>query len=79
MQSILIFTADLQMAKRRILEQFESPDDYRFSAEHNEDAPGHQEHSLVKPWKGYSMYERTETTSHGVLPDTIRRDQNRIE
>jgi hypothetical protein len=79
MQSILIFAADLQMAKRRILEKFESSDDYRFSPEHNEDTPGRQEHILPKPLKGYSMYESTETTSHGVLPDTFRRDQNRIE
>jgi hypothetical protein len=79
MQSILIFAADLQMAKRRLLEKFESSDDYRFSLEHNEDAPRHQEHILLKPWKGYSMYERRETTSHGVLPDSVRRDQNRIE
>jgi hypothetical protein len=79
MQSILIFTADLQMAKRRICEKFESSDDYRVSPEHNEDAPGHQELMLLKPWKGYLMYEKRETTSHGVLPDTFRRDQNRIE
>ncbi len=79
MQSILILTADLQMAKRRLLEKFESLDDYRFSPEHNEDAPGHPEHIFLKPWKGHSMYESTETTSSGVLPDTYRRDQNRIE
>jgi hypothetical protein len=79
MQSILIFAADLQMAKRRILEKFKSSDDCRSSPEHNEDEPGHEEHFLLKPWKGYSMYERTETTSHGILPDTFRRDQNRIE
>jgi len=79
MQSILIFAADLQMAKRRILEKFESSGDCRSSPEHNEDAPGHQEHILLKPCKGYSMYESTETTSHRVLPDTFLRDQNRIE
>ena len=78
MQSLLIFVADLQMAKRRILEKFESADDYRSSPEHNGDAPRHQETQLLKPWKGYSMYERRETTSHGVLPDTLRREQNRI-
>ncbi len=79
MQSILIFTADLQMAKRRLLEKFESSDDDRFSPEHNEDTPGRQEHILLRPWKGYSMYESTEITSHGVLSDTFRREQNRIE
>ena len=79
MQSTLIFTADLQMAKRRLREKFESSDDYRFSRKPNEDAPGHQELILLKRWKGYSMYERRETASHGVLPHTLRRDQNRIE
>jgi hypothetical protein len=51
MQSLLIFAADLQMARRRILEKFESSDDYRFSLEHNEDAPRHQEHILLNPWR----------------------------
>jgi hypothetical protein len=79
MQSILIFIADLQMAKRRFLEKFESSDDHRFSLEHNEDGLGHQELMLLKARKGYSTYETRETTSHGVLPDTLRRNQDRIE
>jgi hypothetical protein len=79
MQSLLIFTAELQTAKRRFLEQFESSDDYRFSQEHSEEAQRHQEHIVRKPWKGHSMYERRETTSHGVLSATLRRNQNRID
>lgn len=74
MQSILTFNADLQMAKRRLRENDCGP-----SPEHSEDAPSHQEPSLLKRWKGDSMYERRETTSHGVLSDIPRRDQNRIE
>jgi hypothetical protein len=64
MQSILIFSADLQMAKRRIGEKFESSDEHRVLPEQNEDAPGHQELMLLKPWTGYSTYEKRETTSH---------------
>ncbi len=79
MQSILIFATDLQMAKRRFLEQFESSDDYRFSPEHNGDASGRPQLIVRKPRKGHWMYERRETTSYGVLPDTLRRDQNRID
>jgi len=67
------------MAKRRFLEKFESLDDHRFSLEHNEDGLGHQELMLLKPRKSYSMYEKRETTSHGVLPDALRRDENRID
>src|SRR5260370_25533841 len=49
MQSILIFATDVQMAKRRFLEQFESSDDYRFSPEHNGDASGRQHSLSVNP------------------------------
>jgi hypothetical protein len=50
-----------------------------FLQERNADAQGREQRlSIRKPWKRYSMYEREETTSYRVLPDTLRRNQNRI-
>jgi hypothetical protein len=79
MQSALIFIADFQTAKSRILKNFELSDHGGFSQERNDGAQDREEWlSILKPWKSYSMYEREETTSYGVLPDTLRRNQNRI-
>jgi hypothetical protein len=73
MQSLLIFIAEFQTAQKRFLKNFELSDDCRFSRERNDDAQGRIEQlSILKSWKGYSMYERRETTSHEVLPDTLR-------
>jgi hypothetical protein len=73
MQSLLIFNAEFQTAQKRFLKNFELSDDCRFSRERNDDAQGRIEQlSIIKSWKSYSMYERRETTSHGVLPDTLR-------
>ena len=71
MQSPLIFMAEFQTAKSRLLRNFELSDHGGFSQERTDDAQGREERlSILKPWKGYSMYERGETTSYGVLPDT---------
>jgi hypothetical protein len=79
MQSPLIFIADFQTAKNRLLKSFELSDHGGFSQERNDGAQDREERlSILKPWKSYSMYEREETTSYGVLPDTLRRDQNRF-
>ena len=80
MQSLLIFIAEFQTAKRRLLKNFGLSDHGDFSEERNDDdAQGREKRlSILKPWKSYSMYEREETTSYGVLPDTLRRDQNRF-
>ena len=40
MQSLLIFIAEFQAAKRRLLNDFEVSDNGRFSVERNEDTPG---------------------------------------
>jgi hypothetical protein len=79
MQSSLIFMAEFQTAKSRLLKNFELSDHDSFSQEHNNAAQGREERfSILKPWKSYSMYERDETTSYGVLRDMLRRNQNRI-
>ena len=38
MQSLLIFIAEFQTAKKRLLKNFELSDDSRFSRERNDDA-----------------------------------------
>jgi hypothetical protein len=79
MQSPLIFIVEFQTAKRRLLESFRLSDHGGFSQERNDDAQHREERLFIfKPWKTYSMYERGETTSYGVLPETLRRNQNRI-
>jgi hypothetical protein len=79
MQSALIFIADFQTAKSRILKNFELSAQGGFSQDRNDDAQGREERlSIFKHWKTYSMYETGETTSYGVLPDTLCRNQNRI-
>jgi hypothetical protein len=79
MQSPLIFIADFQTAKSRLLKNFELSDHGGFSQERIHGAQGREERlSILKPWKSYSMYEREETTSYGILPGTLRRNQNRI-
>jgi hypothetical protein len=79
MQSPLICIAEFQTAKRQLLKNFRLSDHGGFSQEHNDDAQVREERlSIFKPWKSYWMYEREETTSYGVLPDTLRRNQNRI-
>ena len=79
MQSLLIFIAELQTAKSRLLKNFGLSDHGGFSEERNADAQGREQRlSILKPWKSYSMYEREETTSYGVLRHTLRRNQNRI-
>ena len=80
MQSLLIFIAEFQTAKRRLLKNFGLSDHGDFSEERNDDdAQGREKRlSILKPWKSYSMYEREETTSYRVLPDTLRRNQTRI-
>jgi hypothetical protein len=73
MQSLLIFNAEFQTAQKRFLKNFELSDDCGFSRERNHDAQGRIEQlSILRSWKSYSMYERRETTSHGVLPNTLR-------
>jgi hypothetical protein len=75
MQSPLIFIADFQTAKSRLLKNFELSDHGGFSQERNDGAQCREERlSILKPSKSYSMYEREETTSYGVLPDTLRRN-----
>jgi hypothetical protein len=80
MQSLLIFIAEFQTAKSRLLKNFGLSDHGGFSEERDDDdAQGREERiTTIKPWKRYSMYEREETTSYGVLPDTLRRNQNPI-
>ena len=80
MQSLLIFIAELQTAKSRLLKNFGLSDHGGFSEERDDDdTQGREERiSILKPWKSYSIYEREETTSYGVLPDMLRRNQNRI-
>jgi len=80
MQSLLIFIAELQTAKSRLFKNFGLSDHGGFSEERDDDdAQGREERiSILKPWKSYSIYEREETTSYGVLPDMLRRNQNRI-
>jgi hypothetical protein len=59
MQSPLIFMAEFQTAKSRLLRNFELSDHGSFSQERNDDAQGREERlSILKPWKSYSMYER---------------------
>ena len=80
MQSPLIFIADFQTAKSRLIKNFELSDHGGFSQERNADAQGREQRlSIRKPWKSYSMYEREETTSYRVLPDTLRGNQTRID
>ena len=63
--------AEFQTAKSRLLRNFELSDHGGFSQERNDDAQGREERlAILKPWKSYSMYERGETTSYGVLPAT---------
>jgi hypothetical protein len=80
MQSLLIFIAELQTTKSRLLKNFGLSDHGGFSEEcDDDDAQGREEGiSIHKRWKRYSIYEREETTSYGVLPDMLRRNQNRI-
>ena len=79
MQSPLIFIAEFQTAKSQLLKNFGLSDHGGFSEERDDDAQGREERiSILKPWKSYSIYEREETTSYGVLPDMLRRNQNRI-
>ena len=79
MQLPLIFIADFQTAKSRLIKNFELSAHGGFSEERNADAQGREQRlSILKPWKSYSMYEREETTSYGVLRHTLRRNQNRI-
>jgi len=80
MQLPLIFIADFQTAKSRLLKNFGLSDHGGFSEERDDDdAQGREERiSILKPWKSYSIYEREKTTSYGVLPDMLRRNQNRI-
>jgi hypothetical protein len=79
MQSSLIFSAEFQAAKRQLLRNFRLSDHGGFSQERNDDAQHREERlSIFKLWKTCSMYERGETTSYGVLPETLRRNQNRI-
>jgi hypothetical protein len=78
-QSPLILNAEFQTAKNRLLKNLELSDHGGFSQQRDDDVQGLEERlSTIKPWKSYSMYEREETTSYGVLPDTLRRNQNRI-
>lgn len=79
MQSPLISIAEFQAAKRQLLKNFRLSDHGGFSQERNDDAHGREERlSIFKPSKTYSMYEKRETTPYGVLPDMLRRNQNRI-
>jgi len=71
MQSPLIFMAEFQAAKSRLLRNFELSDHGGFSQERDDDAQGREERlSILKPWKSYSMYERGETTSYGAIVST---------
>jgi hypothetical protein len=77
MQSLLLFIAEVQAAKRRLLNNFEVSGDGRSSREPKGDA---QDCDTLKPTNArkYTMYESRETTSPGVLSDTLRCNQNRI-
>ena len=72
MQSFLIFTAEFQAAKRRLLNNLEASDDGRLSVESDEGGRA----KTSKFSENTPMYESTETTSHGVLPDMLRSKQN---
>ena len=78
MQSPLIFIAEFQTAKSRLLKNLGLSYRGSFSHERNDAAQGREERfSILKPWKSHSMYEKGKTTSYGVLRDTFRRNQNR--
>jgi hypothetical protein len=78
MQSPIIFSTEFQTAKSRLLKNFGLSDRGGLSQERDDDAQGREERiSVLKPRKSYSMYEREETTSYGILPATLRRTQNR--
>ena len=78
MQSPLILIAECQTVKSRFLKNFELSDEGGSSQERNDDAQGRKERlSILKPSKTYSMYERRETTSHGVLSGIPRWNQKR--
>jgi hypothetical protein len=47
MQSLLIFIAEFQTAKKRLLKNFELSDDSGFSRERNDDAQGRRERLSV--------------------------------
>jgi hypothetical protein len=50
MQSLLIFIAEFQTAKKRLLRNFELSDDSRFSRERNDDVQGRRERlSVLSP------------------------------
>jgi hypothetical protein len=78
MQSLLIFIAEFQTAKRRFLNNFEVSRDGRSSLEPYEDDRGCESLKAVNLSENTPMYESRETNSHGVLSDTLRCNQNRI-
>lgn len=76
MQSPLIFITEFQAAKSRFLKNFALSDDGGISQERDDDVQGREEwHSILKLSKSDSMYESRETTSHGVLPGTGRKQK----
>jgi hypothetical protein len=77
MQSLLIFIAEFQTAKRQLLNNFEVSGDGRSSLEPKEDDPGCDSLKAVNRSENTPMYESRETSSHGVLSDTLRCNQNR--
>ena len=79
MQSLLIFIAEFQTAKRPLLNNFEGSGGGRSSLEPNEDDPGCDSLKAVNLSENTPMYESRETTSYGVLSDTLRCKQNRID
>ena len=79
MQSLLIFIAEFQTAKKRLLKNFELSDDSRFSRERNDDAHGRIERlSVLSPGRAIRCMKEEKLLSHGVILDTLRRNQNRI-
>jgi hypothetical protein len=78
MQSLLIFIAEFQTAKRQLLNNFEVSGGGRSSLEPNEDDRGCDSLKAANLSENTPMYESRETSSHGVLSDTLRCNQNRI-
>ena len=80
MQSLLIFIAEFQTAKKRLLKNFELSDDSRFSRERNDDAHGRIERlSVLSPGRAIRCMKeekllRTEfywTRSAGTKTDSV--------
>jgi hypothetical protein len=78
MQSLLIFIAEFQAAKRQLLNNLEVSDGGRSSLEPNEDHRGCDPLKAVNLSENMPMYESRETSSHGVLSDTLHCKRNRI-